>query len=507
MKKSHGSLLLVTTLTASMVTACANPSSAPSDQSGNSSAPAGPAKITIMANLHTAEVPSDTIEKMVEEKTNTELTIQWVPDGSYEEKLNAAFATGSLPQATYLKNQTSLLMFRDAIRGGQFWEIGPLLKDYPNLKNLDPNVLNNTSVDGKIYSLYQERPLSRQGVIYRKDWADALGLPEPKTTEDLYQMMKAFKEKDPDKNGKNDTMGLTDRNDLVYGAFKTVASYYGTPNGWGEKDGKLAPEFMFPQYLETMKYFQRLHKEGLINQDFPVTSKTDQQNLFITGKAGMYIGSLSDSQSLYQKLITVNPNMKLDVANRITGPEGKAGIWAIPGYGSAVLFPKSAVKTEAELKQILSFYDKLMGAELGNLIYHGIEGKHFTLVEGKVAQVDDLKLTDREIKPYQALQVGGENTIKGFKESYFKIPVKDKAEKLVKDNNSILIHDPTAPLDSKTYTEKGARLQEGIKDATYKFILGAIDEAGFRSAVEKWQKEGGDKIIEEYNASYQQSKK
>src|SRR5690606_29384646 len=159
--------------------------------------PKEPFKITMMANLHEPETPVDTIEKLLEEKTNTELDIQWVPDGSYDEKMNASFATGQLPMATYVKNQTSLIMLRAAIRNDQFWEIGPYLADYPNLAKLDANVLKNTSVDGKIYALYQERPLSRQGVIFRKDWADKLGLSAPTTTDEFYAMLEKFTKEDP----------------------------------------------------------------------------------------------------------------------------------------------------------------------------------------------------------------------------------------------------------------------------------------------------------------------
>ena len=179
-------------------------------------------------------------------KTGTKLDIQWVPDGTYDEKVNASFATGTLPQVTYLKNAASLVNMRDAIRNGQFWEIGPLLDQYPNLSKLKPDVLKNTAVDGKIYALYREVPLSRQGIIYRKDWADKLGLSAPTNIDEFYNMLKQFKEKDPDGNGQDDTIPLTDRNDLIYGAFKTVSSWLGTPNNWGEKDGKLAPNSCSP---------------------------------------------------------------------------------------------------------------------------------------------------------------------------------------------------------------------------------------------------------------------
>lgn len=511
MKKASAMLAVLTAV--AVAAGCSNtggtapeaPAPSNNENTGSNAAPEAPkapAKISIMANLHTPEVPSDKIEKLVEEATNTELDIQWVPDGTYDEKMNASFATGTLPKVVYVKNQSSLIMLRDAIRNDQFWEIGPLLKDYPNLSNLKPEVLQNTSVDGKIYALYQERPLSRQGLIYRKDWADKLGLGAPTTTDELFNMLKAFTEQDPDGNGRNDTIGLTDRNDLIYGAFKSASSWFGTPNNWGLQDGKLMPEFMFPEYVETMKYMKSIHSAGYMNQDFPVTSKTDQQNLLITGKAGAYIGSMADIQSLHQKIVEVNPDAQLEAHNKIAGPHGEFGIWAIPGFGSVALFPKSAVKSEDELKDILAFYDQLMGAELGNLIYWGIEGEHHTKEDGKVVTVDNLQLTDRELKPYQALQIGGPDTIQGFWEPKHALPNKERAEALIVENNNYLIHDPTAALDSATYTQDGARLQEIIKDATYKFMMGDIDEAGFQSAVDTWLKQGGQKIIDEFNASY-----
>ncbi|GAE04101.1 lipoprotein [Paenibacillus sp. JCM 10914] len=304
--------------------------SAVSDSQGNISERA-PVSISIMANLHTQIIPSDQIEKLIEEKTNTQLSISWVPDGSYDEKVYASLATGMLPKVLYLKNAASLSHFRDDIRSGIFWEIGPYLEQYPNLRQLKPEVLNNTTIDGKLYTLYQERPLARQGIIYRKDWADALGLSAPDTLDDLYEMLKGFTYGDPDGNGLDDTLGLADRNDLIYGAFKTISSYFGAPNNWGWYNDSLQPEFVFPQYRETMKWFRKLHTEGLINADFAITSKTDQQELFVTGKAGVYIGAMGDVLTLESRLRANDKSATLDVHNRVRGPE-KYGIWASQGY-------------------------------------------------------------------------------------------------------------------------------------------------------------------------------
>lgn len=510
MKRKQKSVMAAVAVSMALLAGCGNNNTSDVDKNaatqkpadGTAQAtdkPAEPFKLSVMLDLQVPDVPADKIEKLLEEKTNTQLEIQWVPDGSYDDKLNATFATGSLPQAVQLKNAASLSLMRDALKDGQFWEIGPLIDQYPNLAKLNKDVLNNTSVDGKIYALYRESALSRQGIIFRKDWADKLGLAAPKNIDELYNFLKAFKEQDPDGNGKDDTIGLTDRSDLIYGAFKTVSSYFGTPNNWGEKDGKLAPEFMFTEYMDTLNFFKKLHKEGLINQDFPVTAKNDQQNLFTTGKAGMYIGALGDVGSLDPKLKEVNAASDLDIQNRIEGPKG-TGIWSTAGYGSVFLFPKSSVKSEDELKKILTFFDQMMSPELSNVVQWGIEGEHYMLNNGSVVPSEDTKLTDREAKPFLQFQVGGQSTIPELLDPEFKLPVKAKSEELIKDNESILINDPTVALESKTMIEKGVRLSEIIKDATYQYMLGDIDEAGFQKAVDKWLKDGGQQIIDEYNA-------
>jgi len=459
---------------------------------------------TIMANLHTPVVPSQKLELLLEEKTGTRITFQWAPDGSYEEKFNASFATDTLPEAVFLKNSAMMNLVADPIRNGLFWEIGPYLERFPNLSRLNPDVLRNIAVDGKIYGLYQERPLSRQGIIYRKDWADRLALKAPTTIDELYTMLYRFTFDDPDGNGVDDTIGLTDRNDLVYGAFKTMLSYFGGPNGWGERDGKLLPEFLFPEYKATMNFFRKLHQEGVMNKDFPVTSKADQQELLTSGKAGVYVGAMGDVISLQQE--TELAGAEFDVQNRIEGPKGER-IWATPGFGTVVMFPKSAVESEEELLNVLGFFDRLMDAELANLLRWGVEGEHYTVQEGKAVPIDNFAKLQKEVKAYQGIEIGGTNTIPGLLEPDFQSPVKAKAELLTRDNESMLVHDPAEALESVTYHERGERLQKYITDATYKYILGLIDEAGFDAEANRWLSEGGHQMIEEMNAAYEAASK
>ncbi|GIQ70539.1 extracellular solute-binding protein [Xylanibacillus composti] len=517
-KKKWFILLCVMALTLSVFAGCASNGNNSASNDGNtgntgSDANAGgneasndPVQIEIMLPMKEKEVPSDRLELLIEEMTNTELTFQWVPDGNYEEKLNAAFATNSLPQVVYMKNQNTFTQYKEAMRDGQFWEIGPYLQEFEGLSKLKDSILENTKVDGKIYTLYLGRPLARQGIIYRKDWADNLGLKEPKNVDDVYEMLRAFTEDDPDGNNQNDTIGLADREDLVYGAFKTVTSWFNAPNNWGEKDGQLLPEFMFDEYFEAMDWMKQVHSNGYMNKEFPVTSKEDQRNLFYNGTAGMYVGSLQDVNVLYSETKKNFPDMELDVAAIIEGPNGDFGMWTIPGYGNLIMFPKSAIETEEELRDILGFFDKQMTAELANLMYWGIEGEHYEVVDGGAKEyLDKADLIAREVKGYKDSLIGEPET-NGRYDGYHELEPRVKVEQLILEMDQHLILDPTASLDSATYAESGIRLQELINDATFRYILGDIDRDGFQQAVDNWRSQGGDKMIEEFNAAWQASK-
>jgi len=463
--------------------------------------PEKPTEITIMLPLNITETPPDTIKNEVEKLTNTKLTYRFFPADTYEEKLNASSATGSLPEVVYLKNQNTFIQMKSAIRDGQFWEIGPYLSEFPNLSKLKPEILNNTKVDGKLYSLYIGRPLARQGMIYRKDWADHLNLGAPANVEELKNMIIKFTTDDPDNNGQDDTIGLSDRNDLIYGAFKTTAAWFGTPNGWGDVNGELQPDFMSEQYVQTMDFIKEIRDAKAMNVDFAATSKTDQVNLFTSGKAGVYIGSMQDVNSLDKDLMKNVPTAVIDVHSMIAGPDGTTKTWAIPGYNNVVLFSKTAIKDEEQLKKVLAFFDAMMTPEISNLMYWGIEGTHYTVVDGKAKASDDKELTEREVKGFKDSVIGEADT-NGMYESLIELPSRIHAEQLVIENEKIAVHDPTAALDSATNTEKGVELQALITDATYKYMYGSLDRAGFDKAIDDWKKRGGDQIIAEFNEAY-----
>lgn len=465
-----------------------------------------PAKdISLMLDFYNKQAPSSLLQHALEEKTGTRLSITWIPDSVYSDKQLSAFAAGTLPKVVQVKEvDLRKPTIVNAVRAGLFWEIGPYLKDYPNITwFMNETIMDKGAYFGKYYGLYRELPMSRQGIQFRKDWLDKLGLQPPTTVDELYTVLKAFTFGDPDGNGKQDTYGLVDRNDLVYGAFKNIATYMGAPNNWGWSHDKLAPDFMTPEYMNAMKFMKKLYDEGIINPDFSLISKTQQEDRFATGKAGMMITNLLAS-SASDRLKKTNPDAEVDVINRIKGPNGER-VWGSNGLGGLYMFPKTSVKTEEELRGILEFFDKLLTPEVNNLITYGIEGRHYTVHEDGSVKVrpETKELRETEVEDYNtAFRTSDVRFMpQGSQNELIK-----KINRLVEDNSKIVVTDPASSLVSPTQAEKGDELRMIISDATYNFILGTLDAEGYAREVDRWRRSGGDRIIAEMNQAYLQTK-
>jgi putative aldouronate transport system substrate-binding protein len=495
-----------TLLAATALTACGN-----KDDKQDASQ-TGRLEFTMLNQYTTPEPPNENnpIIQKIEEYTHSKLNINWVPGSAYNDKVNVSIASNDLPQVLLIQDTKSSSII-NAERSGMFWEIGPYLKDYPNLSKYNANetVLNNISVDGKVYGLYRARALARQGVAFRQDWLDNLGLSQPKTINDLYNVIKAFTLNDPDQNGKQDTFGLVEAEDSGSGAsavgltgFQTIASFFGASNQWDFHDGQAVPEFMMPENMEAMKFYKKLYDEKLINQDFAATKFSKQGEQFYQGKAGMIFATLDFVITGGNELKKANPDAKIDIVSRIEGPKGER-VFATTGYNGMFVFPKSTVKTEADLKALLGFFDKIVDEDMMYTWTWGIEDVHFQKDASGEPSITDQTAYSNQVSPLKQLPSydGALMVWKGKGEA------DNKFRNMMKDNEEIIVSNPVEPLISQTAVEKGTELNKIIADARIKFITGSIDEAGFEKEVSKWRAQGGDQIIKDYTELYAQQVK
>ncbi len=134
----------------------------------------------------------------------------------------------------------------------------------------------STFTDGHIYSLPRintvEADYLESALFINKVWLDKLGLSVPKTTEELYTVLKAFKEKDPNGNGKADEIPMTFQDGSGFSFPEALLSCWGVATKHGNNEGfvtvqdgevKFAP--MMDEWKEMIKYYNRLHEEGLLD--------------------------------------------------------------------------------------------------------------------------------------------------------------------------------------------------------------------------------------------------
>ncbi|MGA8788885.1 MAG: extracellular solute-binding protein, partial [Paenarthrobacter sp.] len=329
--------------------------------------------VKIMAPFLEAQPPTadGAVQKKLEELTGKDVNITWTPNASYEDKMNITLASSEIPHVLVVQGKTP--GFVKNAEAGAFWDLTDKLKDYPNLKTTFPEVQQNASVNGKVYGVYRGRNPIRAAVMFRQDWLDKLGLKAPETTEDLYKVAKAFTEQDPDGNGQNDTYGITIPKWGALGTnspYDLIETWYGAGNRWTERDGKLVPSFETDEFLEANRFIKKMVDEKLINPDFATFDGTKWNEPFFNGKGGIIVDVDSRVSVLINLFKQANPNdfeNKVGFVGSLKGPVGELHAHPTDGYSGFLAIPKSSVETEADLKNVLSFVDKLNSKEVAVL--------------------------------------------------------------------------------------------------------------------------------------------
>lgn len=457
-----------------------------------------PLAIKLMYNFDGVDFPKEgnDVQKYIEQATNTKLSISALPGSSYEERLPVMIASGEMPDAFPIPRRHQKLPYVvNAIQADFFWEIGPYLEQFPNLSKINPVIYDNIAYEGKIYGLPRERALARRAIQFRSDWLANVGMETPKTIDDFYNMLVAFKNNDPDKNGQDDTTGMTAKEVGLW-----FAPYFGAPNQWKIEDGKFIRDVQTEEFLNALKFEKKLYDEGLMNKDFAVIERPSWTGAAENGKAGVRIdvtGSTIGLDAVAKE--NLGEEAAFSMVSILEGEHGKR-INMEGGHNGFFLFPKSSIKTEEHLLRVLKFFDDLAGEEIANLFVWGLEGVHHEMKDGVPTMIEGNKIGDEVGSSYSAplsTLMASTNAMKGKLEELTELEYRLNAE-----NAEHGIADPTMPLISETFLEQGAQLETILSDANIKFVMGAITEEQWKEQVDRWLSSGGAKIAKEYEEAY-----
>ncbi|MEH1126984.1 extracellular solute-binding protein [Micromonospora sp. CPCC 206061] len=468
--------------------------------------------ITVMTKLFgTAPDPNGELQQAIQKVIGKKLDITWVPNADYTDKLNVTLASNNIPDVI-VTNEKSPTFVR-AAEAGAFWDLTDKLDKYPNLKPADERRALNSSVNGKIYGIYRVRPLLRSAIVYRKDWAAKLGLQEPQTVDELYQMAKAFTERDPDGNGKKDTYGLIipkwPGNYASNSPYDTMETWFGAPNGWGERDGKIVPGFATEEFYQANRFMKKWVDEGLINKDFATLDAGSWNDPFVQGKGGIIIDVNVRGTDLAGRFRQANPNDfdKVAMVGNMKRSDGQKFSIAFTGYLDVLAISKQRIRTEEQLDEVLTTLDKLQSNEGSALLTNGIEGRNYKLEDGKAALINQ---DDPAVKVIQNdvdkafVQLGTRASV-GLGQYPIKYPneieqkLYDLRDTLMQEDLKTAVHNEALPVLAPTQVEKGQTLDLIIPDARIKYLSGTITEEQLRAEVKRWYDSGGTQVAQEIN--------
>jgi putative aldouronate transport system substrate-binding protein len=463
-----------------------------------------PTEINIMSTFYSQEPPGDDniIIKEAEKRTNTKLKITWVSSNNYTDKQNVTLASGNIPDLMLVMDPFAPNVVSMG-RQGAFWDISPLIKNYPNLSQF-PEVSwsNIKSEDGKIYGIPRVRPTDGQRVLFvREDWLKKLNLKTPETLDDVYKVMKAFTENDPDGNSKKDTFGFTaNLNATDMGYFDIFENTFNNSNGkWKLKDGQLVDTVLEPGTKQAIEFLAKAYQEGLIPPDFAVLKNNQAKEMLASNRAGMGSDAINAAWTNGDELRKTMPDADFYPLPSVTGPNGKF-VAKSTGFFGVFLIPKKV--PEATLKKILEFMDYGASEEGGNLADYGLKDTHYT-EQGGIKTATPQAAKDN-VSPNAFGQI-----FKYF-DKYFRAYAPgitaakmDRNKKIIDEQEKISTGEPHIGLVSDTNIKLGSDYAKKIMELKIAIIMGKEKLDAWDAFVAKLKADPEyQKIIKEMNDAY-----
>lgn len=278
----------------------------------------------------------------LEDMTNVHLNMTVVPQDSYQEKLNLLLASGDYPDiimsggfsnadlVKYGSEEKILIPLNDLIEE-QGYYIKERFEEFPNLKS------DMTAPDGNIYGIPGNigGSVGHEAVGYKMwintKWLENLGLEKPTTTEEFYQVLKAFKEQDANGNGDpNDEIPLTGATGTWAGEpylFLLNAFGYYTTDAVMLKDGKMYPTANTEAMKEGLEYIHKLYEEGLID---PAAFTQNESQLSAVGnnEGSNIVGAASCGH--IGMAVSINDEERMSEFTALEPLEGPNGYRGIP---------------------------------------------------------------------------------------------------------------------------------------------------------------------------------
>jgi putative aldouronate transport system substrate-binding protein len=382
-------------------------------------------------------------------------------------------------------------------------------------------------VKGKLYGIPHTLAVLPDLAVFRSDWLAKVNAKAPTTLAEFENVAKLFSQNDPDGNGKKDTYGLAWGTlnqmgfNFIRAAFNVQSDQPNISDGnpslnagyYIGSDGKLQAIETSENYKKFLKYIQGLYRKGYIYPDLTLPKSDDVNNLFANGKVGFSTSSFTwfmpkyRPTAWYTQTFIKNPAARTEYFKPLKTVDGKdSQFYAKPSIWAYFCIGKNT--TDAQLIKILQILERMhTDLTFHNLIWRGVEGKHYTVNDDGMAiftkQYETVDAQAKEGIKFFIMndRVGVENTL-----SYGK-DIETQSNFIA--NNYQPIKQPltkTGTLNSVN-KELGTDIAKVRDEFFIKALSGTIGiDTEWNAYVDRMKKAGLDKVMDEWNKIYIQQK-
>lgn len=418
----------------------------------------------------------------------TGVKIEWIEVSSdaFADQLALKLTTGDLPDIILkggISNSVQLKYgdqdyFLDLMQGDRLKTFAP---NYWALCQEYPEILSASMMpDGQVYSLGMIRNSTGSTIasklFFNKEWLEAVGKDVPTTADEFYDVLKAFKEDDPNGNGRNDEMGLYIKPDhlqfVTFGMFGI--GNRGRNNGfidYDEENGSVRYFATTDGFRAWVEWATKLYKEGLLHKEYFDFTESNLGNYVNNNVCGAfaYTNLCMLGQETQQKFTYLDGAM--------TGPNGDKDYYGVNSIGTTGSF---VITTACQYPEVALRWADYFFCDEGSLFfYYGDEGVTYDALDDGTYQFNDTVLADfyAGTNSYDGCAVYVSLYGYGNTPTMTKVPFNsaDDNKGIALDAANALIEDCAIAWPAFTFTKKEQRIIEDSKNDIDKYVASMRD--------------------------------
>ncbi|PSK86331.1 carbohydrate ABC transporter substrate-binding protein (CUT1 family) [Limimaricola soesokkakensis] len=298
---------------------------------------------------------------------------------------------------------------------GAFLPLDELIEEHaPNIKALldeRPELRDAmASSDGKIYYVpYLPDGKFGRAWYIRQDWLDALGLERPDNVEELYQVLVAFRDQDPNGNGKKDEIPIFERQWEELIRFVTLwdgrSSGSDTYHDFYVDNGEVKHPYATEGYREGMKNLAKWYAEGLIDPEIFTRGSSAREYLLSENLGGLTHDWFASTSGYNAALAEKVPGFNFAP---MLPPESVSG-QRIEEHRRTPLKPDGWAISYANEHPVetIKYFDFWFTEEGRRLSNFGVEGVHYEMVDGEPVYTEEVLTSDQPVNS-QMWEIGAQ---------------------------------------------------------------------------------------------------